>query len=78
MRPDTWLPTVTFITGFSVPVAVTSLRQFAARHRRRLIMRRICLPVMKIPNTNTNDDEGHGYDDSPLHPRIAAFFCHKF
>ena len=24
MRPDTWLPTVTFTTGFSVPVAVTS------------------------------------------------------
>ena len=24
MMPDTWLPTVTFTTGFNVPVAVTS------------------------------------------------------
>jgi len=23
MRPETWLPTVTFTTGFNVPVAVT-------------------------------------------------------
>ena len=24
MRPETWLPTVTFTTGFNVPVAVTT------------------------------------------------------
>jgi hypothetical protein len=24
MMPETWLPTVTFTTGFNVPVAVTS------------------------------------------------------
>jgi hypothetical protein len=40
MRPETWLPTVTFTTGFSVPVAVTTCVK-SPRDRGRLVIRRV-------------------------------------
>ena len=56
MMPETWLPTVTFTTGFSVPVAVTNCVKSPRIHCRRLILRRIIFAPLKCqtpPATTT-------------------------
>ena len=58
--PETWLPTCTFTTGFSVPVAVTAWVMRAARHRCCLIT---CAPRSGIAETTSRRQEDSANND---------------
>ena len=78
MLPETWLPTVTFTTGFNVPVAVTTCVKSPRVDRRGLIFRRVAVAALEIPDAAGNHRDDRQNNDRPLDPTAALFSAINF